>query len=57
MWSSSALAGPDGLRHTQKLKIALPLPTAQLVLNELSVYRIKVSEGAKDSYGNGRDAP
>ena len=43
--------------QTRQLKIASALPTAQLLADELGAYRVTVSEDARDTYGNGRDAP
>ena len=43
--------------QTQALKIASALPAAQTLVDELTAYRVKVSEDGHDSYGNGRDAP
>jgi phage FluMu gp28-like protein len=43
--------------QTKTLKIASQLPTAQLLVDELTAYRVKVSEDGRDSYSNGRDQP
>ncbi len=41
----------------KQLRIAADLPTAQLLIDELMAYSVKISETGHDSYGNGRDAP
>ncbi len=43
--------------QSKTLKIAAGLPTAQVLVDELTAYRVKVSDDGHDSYGNGRDAP
>lgn len=43
--------------QTRQLKIASALPTAQLLAEELSAYRITINSEGHDSYGNGREAP
>ena len=43
--------------QTKRLKIAAALPTAQLLVDELTAYRVKVSDEGHDTYGNGREAP
>jgi hypothetical protein len=43
--------------QTRTLRIARAMPTAHLLIDELTAYRVKVSDDGHDSYGNGRDAP
>jgi phage FluMu gp28-like protein len=43
--------------QTKRLKIASALPTAQTLVDELTAYRVSLSEDGHDSYGNGREAP
>jgi hypothetical protein len=43
--------------QSKTLKIASALPLAQVLVDELVAYRVKVSEDGHDTYGNGRDAP
>jgi hypothetical protein len=43
--------------QTRMLKIASALPTAQLLVDELAAYQVKVNDDGRDTYGNGRDAP
>jgi len=51
------IAAAQVVLQTKRLKIAAGLPTAQTLVDELTAYRVKVSEDGHDSYGNGRDAP
>lgn len=43
--------------QSRKLRIAAALPTAQVLVDELTAYRVKITDDGHDSYGNGRDAP
>jgi hypothetical protein len=43
--------------QTKRLKIAAALPSAQVLADELTAYRVTLSEDGRDSYGNGREAP
>jgi phage FluMu gp28-like protein len=43
--------------QTRELKIAAALPEAQTLVDELTAYRVAISDDGHDSYGNGRDAP
>jgi phage FluMu gp28-like protein len=43
--------------QAKRLKIAASLPTAQTLMDELSAYRVTISDDGRDTYGNGREAP
>ena len=43
--------------QSKRLKIAAAIPSAQLLTDELSAYRVKVTDDGRDTFGNGRDAP
>ena len=48
---------PPKLRSSSKrLKIAASLPAAQLLVDELTAYRVTISDAGRDSYGNGRES-
>jgi hypothetical protein len=43
--------------QTKRLKVASSLASAQTLVDELTSYRIAISDDGRDSYGNGREAP
>ncbi len=42
--------------QSKRLKIAASLPAAQLLVDELTAYRVTISDAGRDSYGNGRES-
>lgn len=51
------IGGAQVALQTRRLKIASALPAAQTLVDELTSYRITISEDGRDSFGNGREAP
>jgi hypothetical protein len=43
--------------QTKQLKIAAGLPAAQTLVDELTAYRLTISDDGRDTFGNGRSAP
>lgn len=53
-WSApkrDLIAAAQVALQTKSLKIAAALPTAQVLVDELSAYRVRISEEGHDSYG------
>jgi phage FluMu gp28-like protein len=51
------IGGAQVALQAKRLKIASSLEGAQLLADELTAYRITISEDGRDSFGNGREAP
>jgi len=50
------IGGAQVALQTKRLKIACALENAQLLVDELTAYRVTLSEDGHDSYGNGRES-
>lgn len=51
------IGGAQVALQSKRLKIASSLESSQLLADELTAYRVTLSEDGKDSFGNGREAP
>ena len=51
------IGGAQVALQSKRLKIASALENAQLLVDELTAYRVTLSEDGRENFGNGREAP